>query len=80
MCSVLCGVGTIVMSEVWAIVGERALRCRAKMEQGCQAMEMTSLPLPIGYVLVDTVSIRQNLLDTLSEIHPSMISKTKPNM
>ena len=69
-----------MISEVWVKVGERALRCWAEMEQGCHTMEMTSLHLPIGYVLVDTVSIRQNLLDTLSEIHPSMISKTRPNM
>ena len=60
-----------MMSEVGEI---EIMRCRAEMEQGCHITEMTNL----YWICVGGHSYY--LLDTLSEIHPSMIFKTRPNM
>ena len=50
------------------------MRCQAEVEQGFHITEMTNL----YWIFVGGHS--NNLLDILSEIHPSMIFKTRPNM
>jgi hypothetical protein len=61
-----------VITEVWKRLGEReSKRCRAEMEEGCHAREMTSLPLPRYLdMLVDTVSIRQHFVGYFTKNPP----------